>query len=104
RLSSRRSLPSGKARHIEGLLRHGVDKGYMMKSATVLAALFMGLAAAVLPAHAASLSKTYRYYSIGGETLDEIESELGKRGPNVRSSGKRHPGATQMEFVTRLGY
>lgn len=76
----------------------------MMKSATVLAALFMGLAAAALPAHAASLSKTYRYYSIGGETLDEIESELGKRGPNVRSSGKRHPGATQMEFVTRLGY
>ena len=73
-----------------------------MKS-TLLAALFIGWAAA-LPARAADLSKTYSYFSIGGNTLDEIESELARRGPNVKTSGKRHPGATQMEFVARLGY
>jgi predicted secreted Zn-dependent protease len=57
-----------------------------------------------LPAAAASVNKTYNYFSIGGKTLEEIETELGKRGPHVKSTGKRHPGATQMEFTTRLAY
>jgi len=57
-----------------------------------------------LPASAAGLSKTYSYFSIGGNTLDEIEAELSRRGPHVKTSNKRHPGATQMEFTTRLGY
>jgi predicted secreted Zn-dependent protease len=56
------------------------------------------------PAGAASVSKTYSYFTVGGITLDEIELELARRGPQVRSTGKRHPGATQMEFTTRLGY
>ncbi|MFU0503735.1 DUF922 domain-containing Zn-dependent protease [Pseudaminobacter sp. NGMCC 1.201702] len=73
----------------------------MMKS-TLLAVIFIGCA--TLPAGAAELSKTYSYFSIGGNTLDEIEAELARRGPNVKNSGKRHPGATQMEFVARLGY
>ena len=36
--------------------------------------------------------------------LDEIETELSRRGPQVKSTGRRHPGATRMEFTTRLGY
>lgn len=56
------------------------------------------------PAVAASLNKTYSYFSIGGTTLDEIQEELSKRGPHVQSTGARHPGATRMEFNTRLGY
>jgi predicted secreted Zn-dependent protease len=59
---------------------------------------------AMSPAQGASLSKTYNYFSIGGSTLDEIESQLSKRGPQLKNSGKRHPGATRMEFTTRLGY
>lgn len=55
-------------------------------------------------ASAASLSKTYTYFSIGGDTLDEIETELSKRGPQLNGAGRRHPGATQMEFTTRLNY
>ena len=62
------------------------------------------LAGLSLPASAASLSKTYSYFSIGGLTLEEIEVELNTRGPKVSSTGRRHPGATQMEFTTRLGY
>jgi len=64
-------------------------------------ALAIGLA---LPAQAASLSKTYSYFNIGGRTLVEIEKELGRRGPKLNGTGKRHPGATRMEFNTRLGY
>jgi len=56
------------------------------------------------PANAASIAKTYSYFTIGGTTLEEIESELTSRGPQVKSTGRRHPGATQMEFTTRLGF
>ena len=58
----------------------------------------------VVAADAATLSKTYSYFSIGGSTLDEIEAELMSRGPKVKTSGRRHPGATQMEFTSRIGY
>ena len=61
-------------------------------------------AAAFGPAEGASLSKSYSYFTIGGTTLDEIERELQRRGPQVRSTGARHPGATRMEFSTRIGY
>lgn len=70
---------------------------------TLLAACSLLLLAG-MPAQAASIAKTYSYFTIGGHTLDEIEAELNRRGPQVKSTGRRHPGATQMEFTTRLGY
>ena len=58
-----------------------------------------------VPADAVSLSKTYSYFSVGGKTLAEIETEVDRRGPRVRSTGgRRHPGATQLEFTTRIAY
>ena len=69
---------------------------------SLLCALMLALAAQ--PAGAANLVKTYSYYSIGGRTLDDIENQLSKRGPAVKSTGMRHPGATQMAFTTRIGY
>lgn len=68
----------------------------------LLAASLLGLTA--LPSAAESLTKTYSYFSVGGTTLDELEDQLNKRGPEVKSTGRRHPGATQMQFNTRLGY
>ena len=68
----------------------------------LLAASLLWLAA--LPASAESLTKTYSYFSVGGTTLDELEEQLNRRGPKVKSTGRRHPGATQMQFNTRLGY
>ncbi|RVA73652.1 DUF922 domain-containing protein, partial [Mesorhizobium sp. M7A.F.Ca.US.006.04.2.1] len=56
------------------------------------------------PAAAANLVKTYSYFAIGGSTLDDIEAQLSKRGPEVKSTGTRHPGATQMAFTTRISY
>jgi predicted secreted Zn-dependent protease len=69
---------------------------------TVLAALLV--ASLIAPASAENLNKTYSYFSVGGRTLDELERELNKRGPKVKSTGQRHPGATRMQFNTRLGY
>lgn len=67
--------------------------------ALVLAAL---LPAA--PAQAAQLIKTYAYFSVGGATLESLEQELNKRGPKVTSTGMRHPGATEMQFFTKVTY
>ena len=64
----------------------------------------MLLAASTPLAGAASVSKTYSYFTIGGTTLADIEHELATRGPKVNSTGRRHPGATQMEFTSKLGY
>ncbi|MER8374719.1 DUF922 domain-containing protein [Mesorhizobium sp. M1406] len=62
------------------------------------------LALTPIPAGAANLVKTYSYFAVGGSTLDEIEAQLFKRGPEVKSTGTRHPGATQMAFTTRISY
>ncbi|MER8462872.1 DUF922 domain-containing protein [Mesorhizobium sp. M1409] len=62
------------------------------------------LALTAIPAGAANLVKTYSYFAVGGSTLDEIEAQLFKRGPEVKSTGTRHPGATQMAFTTRISY
>ena len=66
--------------------------------------ILSALLCAIQPTQGASLSKTYSYFSIGGTTLDQIEAELSIRGPQVKSTGRRHPGATRMEFTTKLGY
>jgi predicted secreted Zn-dependent protease len=62
------------------------------------------LALSAMPAGAANLAKTYSYFNIEGSTLDQLEQELSRRGPQVKSTGRRHPGATQMQFTTRLTY
>jgi predicted secreted Zn-dependent protease len=66
--------------------------------------LFLVLATGLAPASAATLSRTYSYFTIGGLTLPEIEQQLMIRGPRLDSTGQRHPGATNMEFTTRINY
>ena len=62
-------------------------------------------ALAIVPAaQAASLSKSYSYFTIRGKTLDEIQEQLDRRGPRLRETGRRHAGATRMEFKTHAGY
>lgn len=67
---------------------------------TAIAAFF----SAAMAAEAANVSRSYSYFTIGGQTLGEIETELQKRGPELGTTGSRHPGATKMAFSTRVGY
>lgn len=68
----------------------------------ILAASFIALS---LPgASAETVSKSYSYFSVRGTTLEQLDDELQRRGPRVKTTGQRHPGATQMQFRTRLGY
>jgi predicted secreted Zn-dependent protease len=69
--------------------------------------LVMLAAAAVLlalPASAANIKKSYSYFDIAGRTVPEIENQLEQKGPRLASTGRRHPGATRMEFNTQLKY
>lgn len=68
----------------------------------LLCALLLGGTA--WPAGAANLVKSYSYFSIGGSTLEDIETQLSEHGPEVKSTGMRHPGATRMAFTTRISY
>lgn len=72
-----------------------------MKRALLILTLLLG---APVASDAANLAKTYSYFSVGGTTLDEIERDLDRRGPKVQSTGRRHPGATQMTFTTKISY
>ncbi|MGE7369372.1 DUF922 domain-containing Zn-dependent protease [Neorhizobium sp. NPDC001467] len=72
-----------------------------LKTVTTLAALL----AMVTPLAAQpTVSKTYSYFSIGGKTAEELDSELERRGPLTRHTGARHPGATEIKFGGDVSY
>ena len=62
------------------------------------------LAACQIEATAATLERSYVYFTIGGTTLAEIDAALARSGPHVESTGRRHPGATRMEFNSSVTY
>ncbi len=66
------------------------------------AALIWG--ALAMPVQAASIARTYSYFTIRGSTLQQIEDELSKKGPEVDSTGTHHPGATTMEFRSKITF
>lgn len=59
---------------------------------------------AALPADAAELVRSYRYYPVGGASLAEIEADLRELGPPVANTGQRHPGSTVVSFETQIEY
>ncbi|CAK7256445.1 DUF922 domain-containing Zn-dependent protease [Shinella sp. YE25] len=72
-------------------------------------ARLMALAAlaclAVPPARAETItSKSFAYFSVGGRTAAELDEELSKRGPVMKRSGSRHPGATRIKWGGSVTY
>lgn len=49
-------------------------------------------------------TKTYSYFTIGGKTAADLDRELSQRGPITKSTGFRHPGATEIKFGGELTY
>lgn len=69
--------------------------------------LWGALAIAVLPGLAFAgplISKSYSYFTIAGKTAEDLDSELGRRGPFTKSTGFRHPGATEIKFGGEVTY
>ncbi|PZO80483.1 MAG: peptidase [Mesorhizobium amorphae] len=73
----------------------------MLRSLSFAAA---GLLLFSTAAGAASVSRSYSYFTVGGATLSEIEADLGRLGPHVESTGRRHPGSTAMAFTNSLTF
>jgi predicted secreted Zn-dependent protease len=44
------------------------------------------------------IRKSVTYFSIGGTTVSDLDREMLRRGPLSRTTGRRHPGATQIRF------
>ena len=66
-------------------------------------ALFLSMIPAIT--HADPLiNKTYSYFRIGGRTAEDLDKELEKRGPVTRTTGHRHPGATEIKFGGEVTY
>lgn len=57
------------------------------------------------PASAETItSKSFSYFSVGGRTAAELDEELSKRGPMMKHSGSRHPGATKIKWGGSVTY
>lgn len=72
-----------------------------MRLSRTLQPLFAALLIATVsvPALAETIiHKSVTYFSIGGRTASDLDREMMNRGPFSRTTGRRHPGATQIKF------
>jgi predicted secreted Zn-dependent protease len=70
-----------------------------------LAVMLSGFSFVSSPSEAKTIfRKSFSYFSISGKTPEDLDRELSKRGPLARSTGSRHPGATQIKFGGTVTY
>ena len=55
-------------------------------------------------APAASIHEATTYFSVHGSTLEELDRDLGRKGPVVVDTGTRHPAATKVRFDGNVTY
>lgn len=72
------------------------------KTISTLAATCFFLIPFSLTAEAAKIYKTVSYYSLSGTTPAQLDKALSSKGPYLKSTGSRHPGATTISFDPRL--
>ncbi len=76
-----------------------------MKTIARLMALAALAGLTLQPARAETIaSKSFAYFSIGGRTAAELDEELSKRGPMMKHSSARHPGATRIKWGGSVTY
>lgn len=67
--------------------------------------LLLSMTAMAAPSHGETVTnKTFSYFSVGGRTASELDDELNKRGPQMKNTGSRHPGATKIRFGGSVSY
>ncbi|WP_245581904.1 DUF922 domain-containing Zn-dependent protease [Phyllobacterium phragmitis] len=67
-------------------------------------ALAAVLAFAATGADAASIHRSYSYYSVSGKTAADLDKSLSRGGHLLKSTGQRHPGAAQIRFDAKARY
>jgi len=78
-----------------------VSNGAFMKRLIFTLAVIAAMSA---PCAAASLTRNYSYFAIQGNSLEELERQLHSKGPQLNGSPEGHPGATTMDFTSRIRY
>lgn len=79
----------------------------MIHRSRMLCAAIVGAIALAVPAVANAetvFRKSFSYFAIGGKTAADLDRELSRRGPMTKSTGARHPGATEIKFGGELTY
>ena len=79
----------------------------MKHQSRMLCAMLSGVILLSMPQLASSeavMSKSFSYFTIGGKTAEDLDRELSHRGPMTKSTGSRHPGATEIKFGGELTY
>lgn len=76
----------------------------MKKSMFRLLVLAMAMSGLTALAAGQTVNRTVTYFSVDGNSLEEIEDGFSQRGPQLDNQGPRHPGATRLEFTTRVTY
>lgn len=56
------------------------------------------------PANAATVVRTFEYFTLNGRTAADLDRELYRRGPVLQKTGQRHPGMTKMRFESKIKY
>ena len=78
---------------------------YLMRRVRRLAGAACLLCVILVPAHAEPvITKTYSFFRIGGRTADDLDKALERHGPVTRTTGSRHPGATEIKFGGEVTY
>ncbi|GAB1581555.1 DUF922 domain-containing Zn-dependent protease [Phyllobacterium phragmitis] len=75
----------------------------MMSMHKVLALTAM-FALAAGTADAASIYRSYSYYTVSGKSAADLDKALSSGGHFVKSTGQRHPGAAQIRFDAKARY
>lgn len=65
---------------------------------TVICSLF------AFQANAAQIIRKVNYFTVKGKTAAELDRSLEQSGPLLKSTGKRHPGATKIRFDAKVKY
>lgn len=79
----------------------------MRMQSRVICALLSGAMFLSVPELANSetaISKSFSYFKIGGKSAEDLDRELSRHGPLTKSTGARHPGATEIKFGGELTY
>ena len=55
-------------------------------------------------AYAATVIRSFEYFTLNGRTAADLDRELYRRGPVLQKTGQRHPGMTKMRFESKIKY
>lgn len=67
-------------------------------------AIAVALAMVAPQAQAASIFRTFKFYTVNGKTAEDLDKALSRSGPFLKKTGQHHPGAAEIRFDAKVRY